>query len=61
MTNKLKQILSDCKQYHHTKSELDEIYVKDRLDKSLQSYYKELTAGVGYLSRRDPKNVIKKM
>ena len=52
---KLQNILKELKQ-HEKKSSIN-YYVKERLEKSLNQYYKELNNSINYLS--DDRDVIK--
>lgn len=59
--NKLMHIRADLKQHHRPKQILMKIYIQERLNKSLKTYYDELSRSATYLENRKPDNVIKKM
>ena len=53
--------LNELQKYKTPKNILLENRIKERLDKSYQSYTKELNASLDYLQRRNELNVIKKL
>ena len=59
--SELDSLLEELKQYKRDKNHLMEFYIEERLNKSLEVYYKELTDSIQYLARRDELNVLKKM
>lgn len=54
----IKEMLS---QHHRDKSTIMETAIKDRLNKSLFTYDKELDNGVGYIKNKSELNVLKKL
>ena len=62
MTNTLLLMLKDLQRYKGTsKGDLLYKYIRDRLDKSYNTYISELDNSAKYLERRTEKNVLKKM
>jgi hypothetical protein len=62
MTDILLSMLNDLSLYKgKSRDELLYKYIKDRLDKSYQSYIKELNTSTSYLERRREHRVLKKM
>lgn len=61
LSSNLTNIKNELSKHHRDKSTLLFIYVQDRLNKSLRSYYSDLSKSAIYLKNRSPKNVINKM
>ncbi len=62
MTNTLLLMLKDLQRYKGTsRGDLLYKYIRDRLDKSYNTYISELDNSAKYLERRTEKNVLKKM
>lgn len=60
MTDKdLYNIIDDLNRYKRDKSKLLTFYVNERLNKSLETYYKELSSSFDYLNHRDGVKVMK--
>lgn len=59
MTDILLDILHELSYYHTPTDRLLEKYVTERLDKSINTYRKELTLSIGYLERADSLKVLK--
>ena len=59
--NEFEKIIEDLKHYHRSKKDLQIMYINDRLNKSLQTYYKELSESFNYLSSRNEESVTTKM
>ena len=56
------KMLSDIQKYKgHTRADLYFEYVKQRLEKSYNSYSEEIEQGTKYLERRDGLNVLKRL
>lgn len=53
-------ILDDLSRYHRNKHKLLAYYINERLNKSLETYYKDLSSSYNYLSSKDTINVAKK-
>ena len=60
MYKSLNNILNDLSNYHRNKKELLIYYINQRLNKSLETYYKDLSSSYNYLSSKDTINVAKK-
>ena len=54
-------LLEDMKYYHRDKEKLLPMYINERLNDSLQVYYKELSNTVSYLSDKDKLRVLKSL
>ena len=61
MKNKLYNILDDLSKHKRNKEELLPLYINERLNKSLQTYYKEITNSFNYLKYKDSKDVLNKL
>lgn len=62
MTDTLLAMLNDLQRHKGTsRNDLLYKYIRERLDKSYNTYLSELDAGAKYLERRTEKNVLKKM
>ena len=61
MIDNLNNILMDLQHYKRDRNHLMEFYIADRLNKSLETYYKELTDSMRYLAKRAELNVLKKL
>lgn len=57
----LKIILNDMSKYHRDKDTLNQLYIEDRLQKSLESYYHELNKSIDYLNTKDQLKLLKKI
>ena len=57
----LEGILKDLSLYHRNKNDLKILYINERLNKSLETYYKELSSSLDYLSNRNQENLAKKV
>ena len=55
------KMLSNIKNHQRNPDQLFEYYVQKRLDKSLQTYYKQLMSSFSSLSSYDEKNVLKQL
>lgn len=55
-------MLNNIQEYKHSPKELLLYYMNKRLNKSLETYYTELSESIEYLSRRkDPTKIVRKM
>ena len=54
-------ILNDMSNYHRDKNKLLSFYVSNRLNKSLQTYYKELSNCVSFLEKKNSEKIAKKL
>lgn len=54
-------MLEDMSAYHRDKETLLTIHINERLNKSLQTYYKEISKSLDYLSNRNELSILKKM
>ena len=61
MLKTLDNILNDLSKHKRNKDELLILYINERLDKSLHTYYSSLISSVNYLKYRNCKNVMDKM
>lgn len=59
--NNLDQALEDMSRFHRNKDSLIYAYINDRLNKSLKSYYSELTESVEYLNSKDDLRIAKRL
>lgn len=57
----IQNIKNDLNKYHRDRSQLTLIYIQQRLNKSLNSYYNDLTNSVNYISNRKPESVLRKL
>lgn len=57
----LEGMLKDLGLYHRNKNDLKILYINERLNKSLETYYKELSSSLDYLSNRNQENLAKKV
>lgn len=55
------EIREDLQQYRRPKNGLLESYIKDRLQKSLKQYQKDLQASETYLSNKNEFNIARKL
>lgn len=62
MQDILNSILEDLGKYKHTdRNALFISYINERLNKSFQTYYDELTKSINYLSRKNEIRVAKQL
>lgn len=61
MIDKLNKMLDDISKYKRNRNELLEIYIKDRLNKSLETYYNQLSYSLEYLISKDDLRVLKSL
>lgn len=59
-SHNINEILNELSHHHRNKSELVVLYLQNRLNKSLSTYYQELIKTYEYLYYRDNDNLIKK-
>jgi NADH dehydrogenase FAD-containing subunit len=59
MLNNLNKMLSDISKYKRNKDDLLEVYIKERLNKSLETYYNQLSSSLEYLVSKDGVKVLK--
>lgn len=59
--NNLELIIKELDNYKRNKEQLMYKYINDRLTKSLNSYYKELSDSVNFLNSKEELNIIKKI
>ena len=57
----LLNIKEDLKGHHKDRQTAMGIFIQQRLNKSLTSYYKELTSSTQYLLKRNAENVLRKL
>lgn len=57
----LHTIKQDLSKHHRDRSQLCKLYVQQRLNKSLYSYYSDLSTSANYLQNRKLESVIRKM
>jgi hypothetical protein len=55
------QIQEQLSKRHRTRQEIMEMAINGRLNKSLQTYDKELSLGVEYITQKSEINVLKKL
>lgn len=55
------QIQEQLSKRHRTRQEIMEMAINARLNKSLQTYDKELSLGVEYVAQKSELNVLKKL
>lgn len=61
MLNKLNNMRNDLSKYRRDKRSLLEMYVNDRLSKSLETYYSELASNLDYLTKKNELRILKNM
>ena len=61
MQNILNNMLKDLSKYKRDKKDLLEMYINDRLSKSLETYYSELSNSLAYLVKKNELRVLKNM
>lgn len=61
MKKKLYNILDELSKYKRNKEELFPKYVDERLNKSLYTYYKEVTNSFNHLKYKDGKSILRKI
>ena len=61
MQNILNSMLKDLSKYRRNKKDLLEMYINDRLSKSLETYYSELSNSLAYLVKKNELRVLKNM
>lgn len=61
MKDKLYNIIKELSFYKRNKNDLLAQYINERLNKSLQTYYKELIDSFDYLKYKDSSNILKKL
>lgn len=57
----LNVILEDLQSYKRDKSILLPMYIQLRLNKSLETYYKQLASSIRYYDKRDELRILKKL
>lgn len=57
----LAEILKDLNNHKRDKAMLLEMYINDRLNKSLETYYKELSDSLQYLATKSDIKILKKL
>lgn len=61
MTENLQNVLYDLSKHKRDRNTLLMTYVEERLNKSLQSYYEELTDSFDFLKYKNSQTVLDKM
>lgn len=61
LKTQLKHIQKDLSKHHRDKKTLKIYFIQARLNKSLASYYSDLSKSAKYLEARSPINVAKKL
>ena len=62
MTNDIKEMLKDLNNHKRPRQEILSEFISYRLNKSIQTYYKQLSDSVDYLAlAQDPDNIIIKL
>lgn len=61
MQNILNDMLKDLSKHKRDKKDLLEMYINDRLSKSLETYYSELSNSLAYLVKKNELRVLKNM
>ena len=61
MQNILNNMLKDLSKYKRNKKDLLEMYINDRLSKSLETYYAELSNSLACLVKKNELRVLKNM
>lgn len=59
MIDNLNKMLDDISKYKRNKDDLLEMYIKERLNKSLETYYNQLSSSLEYLISKDSVRVLK--
>lgn len=59
MLEKLNRMINDLSKYKRDKNSLLEMYIKERLDKSLEVYYNQLNYSLDVLMKRDSLRVMR--
>ena len=54
-------ILKELQEYKRDKKTLLPFYIQERLNKSLLTYYKQLTNSIRYYDRKDELRILKKL
>lgn len=57
----LNVILEDLQSYKRDKSMLLPMYIQLRLNKSLETYYKQLASSIRYCDKKDELRILKKL
>lgn len=57
----LMTIKDELKGHHKDRQTAMSIFIQQRLNRSLMSYYKELTSSTQYLLKRNAENVLRKL
>ncbi len=57
----LDNVLDELQKYKRDKKTLLSVYIQDRLNKSLLTYYKQLTSSIRYYDRKDELRILKKL
>ena len=57
----LDNVLYELQKYKRDKKTLLSVYIQDRLNKSLLTYYKQLTSSIRYYDRKDELRILKKL
>lgn len=60
MTNKFDKMLNDLSKYKRDKNLLMQIYIENRLNKSLETYYSQLTSSLESLLGSDELKVLRR-
>ena len=61
MNSKIEHIRKMLSEHHRNREEMMENAIIDRLNKSLNTYDKELSSGVDYISNKSELNVLKRL
>ena len=61
MKSTLIEMLKTIEGYKHSKSELMPVYITERLNKSFESYRKELQQSILFLTRKHEKSILKRL
>ena len=61
MIDNLNKMLNDISKYKRNKDDLLEMYIKERLNKSLETYYNQLSSSLEYLISKDSVRVLKNL
>lgn len=59
MISDLNKMLADISNYKRNRNDLLEMYIKERLNKSLETYYSQLSSSLEYLASKDGIRVLK--
>ena len=59
--DKLISILEELKTHHRSRAELIEMYVTKRLQKSMETYYKEVSQSAEFLAKKDELLMMRKL